>query len=343
MENIKWKLFILNEVFDINSTNYGIDKNKLIHKDVDIYPYVTRTEDNNGVDSFVGKQEPQINEGNVIIIGLDTQTVFYQQHPFYTGQNIQILSNPNLTRHNALFIITLLKKVLSKFNWGGNGATLTRLKKSRILLPINEDNMPNYKFMEEFMIIKEKELINNYTKHLKTRNLGEVYRLTKPQWKEIKLGDIFEIKGSKTTSLNDLKNKNVTDLKYPYVTTKSINNGIDGFFNYFTEKGGVLTVDSATDGNVFYQKTNFSASDHVEKLIPKFKMNKHIGLFIVSALSFAINGKYGYGYKFSQKRIKRQTLYLPFKDNELDFNFMEQYMFNLEINLLNKYKNYLER
>lgn len=72
-------------------------------------------------------------------------------------------------------------------------------------------------------------------------------------------------------------------------------------------------------------------------------MNKHIGLFIVSALSFAINGKYGYGYKFSQKRIKRQTLYLPFKDNELDFNFMEQYMFNLEINLLNKYKNYLER
>lgn len=31
----------------------------------------------------------KVDEGNVITIGLDTQTVFYQPASFYTGQNIQ--------------------------------------------------------------------------------------------------------------------------------------------------------------------------------------------------------------------------------------------------------------
>ena len=47
---------------------------------------------------FVNKQKAiyQADEGNVITIGLDTQTVFYQENPFYTGQNIQILRNKQI-------------------------------------------------------------------------------------------------------------------------------------------------------------------------------------------------------------------------------------------------------
>ncbi|MBS9782175.1 MAG: hypothetical protein KGV43_00015 [Arcobacter sp.] len=56
---------------------------------------------------------------NVISIGLDTQTVFYQNSKFYTGQNIQILSNQNLNYENAMFIIPLLKIQRQKFSGGG--------------------------------------------------------------------------------------------------------------------------------------------------------------------------------------------------------------------------------
>ena len=40
---------------------------------------------------FVGNQSERycMDNGNVITIGLDTQTVFYQPTSFYTGQNIQ--------------------------------------------------------------------------------------------------------------------------------------------------------------------------------------------------------------------------------------------------------------
>ena len=151
LEKIEWGEFIIGEIFDINSTKNGIDKNKL-NTQKGNYPYITRTDRQNGIDDFIVIQEKYtLNENNVISIGLDTQTAFYQNTNFYTGQNIQILKHKKLNKYNALFIIIALKKLMTKFNWGGNGATLTRLKRGKILLPQNTQNKPDFEFMENFM------------------------------------------------------------------------------------------------------------------------------------------------------------------------------------------------
>lgn len=54
----------------------------------------------------------------------------------------------------------------------------------------------------------------------------------------------------------------------PYVATKATNNGIQGFYDYATEQGNVLVVDSAVVVFCSYQPDNFTESDHVEKLVP---------------------------------------------------------------------------
>ena len=54
-----------------------------------------------------------------------------------------------------MFIIPLIKIQMEKFNWGGNGATLSRLNRTKIMLPIDKFNNPNWTFMEEY--IKERE------------------------------------------------------------------------------------------------------------------------------------------------------------------------------------------
>ena len=110
LDELQWKEFRLSDVFDISATPSGIDKNKLEEK-VGLTPYITRTENTNGYELFVGKQNDKykISEGNVITIGLDTQTVFYQPHSFFTGQNIQVLSNENLNKYNGLFVVGLIK------------------------------------------------------------------------------------------------------------------------------------------------------------------------------------------------------------------------------------------
>ncbi len=97
-------------IFDLHSTVNGIDKNKLNLSGENIYPYVTRTDNNNGIANFIPVQNKDVNPGNTISIGLDTQTVFYQPSPYYTGQNIQVLNYKHVNLKTANFLIPLNTK-----------------------------------------------------------------------------------------------------------------------------------------------------------------------------------------------------------------------------------------
>jgi len=145
-------------------------------------------------------------------------------------------------------------------------------------------------------------------------------------WKEYKIIDLFDVKGTKTTPITKLVEYG--EGIYPYVTTRASNNGVDGFFNYWTEKGNVLVVDSATIGHTTYQELNFSASDHVEKLLPKFNLNRYIALFLVTILNKE-QFRYSYGRKFNQNRIKNTIIKLPTKNNTPNWGFMEEYIKSL--------------
>lgn len=112
---------------------------------------------------------------------------------------------------------------------------------------------------------------------------------------------------------------------FSYVITQATNNGVEGFYDFSTEKGNVLTVDSAVLGYCSYQELDFSASDHVEKLIPKFKMNEYIAMFLVTIMNLE-RYRYNYGRKCSQTRMKAIRIKLPSEGSEPDFNFMETYI-----------------
>lgn len=153
----EWKEFYISGekgIFNIEATKSGIDKNKLLLSGEKLIPYITRSDAINGINLFipsVQNKKYSINEGNCITIGLDTQTVFYQPHKFYTGQNIQIVNYEGMNKYSALFVISMLKVQMEKFNWGGNGATLGRLSKTKIMLPVNESGKPDYDFMEQYI------------------------------------------------------------------------------------------------------------------------------------------------------------------------------------------------
>lgn len=165
----EWKEFYLtgkNGVFNIESSLSGIDKNKIkYHKTEETIPYITRSENQNGINMFISPKQDdkyKMNKGNTITIGLDTQTIFYQKHSFFTGQNIQVLDCKELNENRALFCIPLIKRQLNKFNWGGNGATLGRLSKTKVILPCTEEGEVNWEFMDSFVQKKKEEKIKLY-------------------------------------------------------------------------------------------------------------------------------------------------------------------------------------
>ena len=169
LEGVRWECFILGEVFDIKQTANGIDKINLVQGE-GLYPYITRSSMNNGVNMLVPLQEGyRLNDGNCIAVGLDTQTAFYQPTEFYTGQNIQILRHERMNEYSGKFLLSPLKKTLSIYSWGGNGATLTRLRRSKIFLPVNGEGQPDWAFMEDFMRAQEQAMLRKYLAYLESR------------------------------------------------------------------------------------------------------------------------------------------------------------------------------
>ena len=163
------------------------------------------------------------------------------------------------------------------------------------------------------------------------------------EWREFKISEVFDVSGTYTTKPQNLINNGKT----PRITCSALNNALDDFYqNEPSEKGGVITIDSATIGFVSYQGYDFIATDHVEKLQNKNKtyINKFIGLFEKESIEKATLNKYGYGYKFAQERIKNQIILLPVTSiGEIDYDFMESYIQKLENAKLDEYKKYAKK
>lgn len=338
----EWREFIFDDVFQIDSTSSGIDKNKLVVKKGN-FPYVTRTDKNNGIDFFVCEQEIRYKKDtqNVITIGLDTQTVFYQPNEFYTGQNIQILSNEKLNYFNAQFFIPLIKKQMEKFSWGSNGATLTRLKRSKLVLPSDKNNKPDYAFMEQFMRVKKQEKLEQYDNYIQKRlneskDYKEVKSFNEKEWREFDLKEIFtNIQRGKRLKKDEHKTG-----KMPYTSSSAVNNGIDGFISNKDKvrifRKCLSIANSGSVGATFYQHFSFVASDHVTKLQNE-QFNRYIYLFISSIIK-RLSEKYSFNREINDKRIQREKIVLPInKKGEPDYEYMENYIKKIEFEKLNQY------
>lgn len=342
-ETKTWKTYVFEDIFDIQSSLSSIDKNKLSGRSGKI-PYLTRSDQSNGYYSFVGEQSStyQKDEQDVITIGLDTQTVFYQPSSFFSGQNIQVLRFADLNKYTAFFLLPLIRKQMEKFNWGGNGATLTRLRRSKILLPISEANSPDYKYMREYAKQKEQELIQKYTDLVKNKleglkNIKEV-ELSEKEWGEFLIEELFTINSGVRLIKSDMKLG-----KRPFIGASDSNNGITGYVsntNASLDKNvlGVNYNGSVVDN--FYHQYEAIFSDDVKRLSFKnMSGNKYSYLFVKNQTSKQ-KGKYQYGYKFNASRMYKQKLLLPVRNGDPDYEYMENYMKQLEYRKLKKYLEY---
>ncbi len=209
---------------------------------------------------------------------------------------------------------------------------------NRVVTPLDEWSAEAYMETDYSTISKEDFITTllNYSTFLLSNRLTNQIQLNPfsdtevnlniDKWELFELDKLFTITGSKTTPLLELEEYGKG--KYSYVTTQATNNGVDGFFDYYTEDGNVLTVDSAVLGYCSYQQFDFSASDHVEKLIPTFKMNKYVAMFLVTIMNLE-KYRYNYGRKCSQTRMKQISIKLPSKNGKPDFEYMENFIKSL--------------
>lgn len=336
-----WKEFVFGEEFSIQSTNSGIDKNKLNQKE-GVIPYITRSDLNNGMDMFVTEQplRYKVDEGNVITIGLDTQTVFYQPTSFYTGQNIQIVRHIELNRYNAMFLIVAIKKLVEKFSWGSYGATLTRLRKSRIYLPATDKGKIDFAFMSAFMKDVEHNILNTTLKLFNDSTNVNKSKSGGVNWKNFLLCDLFPtLIAGKSKGLNHIEKSN-NGISYLGATNQ--NNGVLCFVSRdkaAIQKGNCIAFIRNGEGSMgysVYKAEDFIATSDIT-LGYNNHLNRYTGTFITT-IADRVRGKYNFGYKRSTNRLSKEIITLPVDNNGFpDWEYMENYMRNIESEQILKY------
>lgn len=141
------------------------------------------------------------------------------------------------------------------------------------------------------------------------------------KWKEFKLQDLFNI--SKTKDSSKIKeNGNI-----PYVSRKSINNGVIGYKKvpWNLIERNCLTIHSEWSSNFIciYQNDYFCADGKLVKLENK-NLNKFNGMFISTVISKTPTSNY------RLETIKKTIIKLPInKKREPDWIYMENYIKNL--------------
>lgn len=170
-------------------------------------------------------------------------------------------------------------------------------------------------------------------------------KLANVQWGEYRLGDLFEIKPTRAYKKTNAQLFD-TDGNIPVVTNSSVNNGVSGYSKMkATEKGNIITYsDTTTSEGIFYQPYDFVGYSHIQGLYPKLygtKWNDKTLLFIVVLFKKVAAGRFNYGNKFNRAKAREFLINLPQKNGEIDFEFMESFVAELEAHRVAELEAYL--
>lgn len=313
----KWGAFRVADLFPVlqnGKANQGMlsDGNECF--------YVGAKKDDNGVMIHCAYDEELVQKGNCIIFICNGQgSVGYANYmdvDFIGTTDIVAGYNENLNEYSGLFIATILCQERPKYSFGRKWKT--HLKDTVIRLPQTSTGDPDWAGMEAYIkSLKHKAISTSY-------DSKKQLVLDVENWKEYRLGDLFEIKKGKRLTADDQ-----TDGETPYIGAIDSNNGVANYIGQEPiHKGNTISLSyNGSVGEAFYQPYDFWATDDVNVLYAKeWTLNKYIAVFISSVIK-ANRYRFSYGRKWTLEKMKETWIKLPSAtDGTPDFAFMESYI-----------------
>lgn len=127
-------------------------------------PYISATANNNGIGHFVGNENPT-KESSCLSVNRNGSVGYSFYHPYEAlfGNDCRKLRLKKTSKHVGIFISQQITRQRGKYGYGYKMGT-ARLKRQKIMLPITDQNEPDYEYMENYMKKIELEKLSNYLK-----------------------------------------------------------------------------------------------------------------------------------------------------------------------------------
>lgn len=163
--------------------------------------------------------------------------------------------------------------------------------------------------------------------------------LTTKDWKEFKIGDLFNQIGSTAVKKPfDKRNMPEDEFIIPALSSKIDNNS----FGFYVREEDHLLINrlclsvtlNGDAGKVYVQNKAFAIAQDAYAIYLKDDFNilnnEAIYLFLATIMEKVLMPKYGYTNKATWNKVKKETLLLPFKNDEPDWDFMEEFIKGIE-------------
>lgn len=306
------------------------------------YPFYGQATINNGIISFQTLTPDVLNNKDgkpTILIHSNNQNIVYLETPFYLKDGhgaTSVLQSGELNEKNALYIITCIKKVITKKFAYNEKATKIALKNTYIELPITDDEEIDYDFMEASIRELEEERIRELSAYLLASGLNDY---------KVSPNDIDFIRSSTTVTSIPLKNIFTSETGDVDLQQKDIDNKGEYFINSGVQNYGIkgktstpakvfnantITVDFF--GNVYYRpfKYKMATHNHVFSLSGDIIKNDKVGLYLVAQMNY-FKRIFSYNEMATWNKIKELEISIPvLPDGSIDYEYMERYISIIE-------------
>lgn len=345
ISTVKWKRFKISELFITERTGKmlqvptgaNIKKTDLIDG---VIPRITVTGLNNGVYGYFdcknANQNYRVYENFISVSFLGT--VFYQEGKASLDMKVHCLKPTNivLNKYTGEYLVTCIRKSLKASRYSDQISS-TVLALVDIKLPADETGNPDFSYMESYMKNLEIKVKTSLTKLQFTKYFANITRVAYANWKDFKIGDIFEVKRPIARSQSHYENGEM-----PFVASGNYNNGVHKYLkpkkNEPVDKGNCISV-SPIDGSAFYQPNDFLGRGGAGSsviLLYNDNLDLYIGTFIATVIR-RVCSKYLYNDMANKDTIANEIIPLPVDElGDPDYVYMSKYMQTLKFKVENK-------
>lgn len=126
-------------------------------------PYVTASESDNSVASYISFNDDLKESGNTIMIGGKTLVITYQPREFFSNDShnltLTIKEEKGRSESAQLFMVAALYKSLKPIYSWGNSISKAKIQKDYVELPVTNDGSIDYGFMETYINALKKQCV----------------------------------------------------------------------------------------------------------------------------------------------------------------------------------------
>ena len=155
LQDREWRPFFIEDIAEIVSGKDIYER----EREEGTKPYITATANNNGIGYFVGNMNDTL-EAGCLSVNRNGSVGYCFYHPYSAlyGNDTRKLRPKVKNKYISLFISMCITSQREKYGYGYKMGT-GRLKRQRILLPVDNYGKPDWRFMEEYMKMKEKQIL----------------------------------------------------------------------------------------------------------------------------------------------------------------------------------------